>query len=66
MIGIGVQVRLVEEPYLRRTHGVAYTDYAARVGRFLPRLGRLQPDRHRHNQAVATGARDVSDVTGHP
>lgn len=45
VIGIQLQVRLVEEPYLRRSHGVAYTDYAARVGRFLPGLGRLQSDR---------------------
>jgi protein-S-isoprenylcysteine O-methyltransferase Ste14 len=41
--GIQVQVRLAEEPYLRRVHGTAYTDYAARVGRFLPGLGRLRP-----------------------
>jgi protein-S-isoprenylcysteine O-methyltransferase Ste14 len=43
--GIQVQVRLAEEPYLRRVHGTAYTDYAARVGRFLPGLGRLRPQR---------------------
>ena len=36
-----IQVRLVEEPYLLRTHGDAYRDYAARVGRFVPGLGRL-------------------------
>lgn len=35
------QVVVVEEPYLRRTHGTSYLAYAARVGRFLPRLGRL-------------------------
>jgi protein-S-isoprenylcysteine O-methyltransferase Ste14 len=45
VIGIQVQVRLGEEPYLRRVHGTAYTDYAARVGRFLPGLGRLHPQR---------------------
>ena len=37
------QVRFVEEPYLLRTHGAAYRDYAARVGRFVPGIGRLQP-----------------------
>jgi protein-S-isoprenylcysteine O-methyltransferase Ste14 len=37
-----VQVRLVEEPYLRRVHGCAYETYAARTGRFLPRIGRLR------------------------
>lgn len=40
--GVAWQVRTVEEPYLRRTHGSAYTDYAARVGRFLPGIGRLR------------------------
>lgn len=44
--GIEVQVRQVEEPYLRRVHGRAYTDYSARVGRFLPGLGRT-PDARR-------------------
>ncbi len=36
-----VQVRAIEEPYLVRTHGAAYTGYAARTGRFLPGIGRL-------------------------
>lgn len=44
VIGIEMQVRLAEEPYLRGVHGAAYTDYASRVGRFLPGLGRLQPE----------------------
>lgn len=34
-----IQVRLVEEPYLRATHGPAYDTYRATVGRFVPRLG---------------------------
>jgi protein-S-isoprenylcysteine O-methyltransferase Ste14 len=34
-----LQVRLVEEPYLLATHGEAYADYAARVGRFAPGVG---------------------------
>jgi protein-S-isoprenylcysteine O-methyltransferase Ste14 len=38
---IELQVRCVEEPYLAATHGKRYRDYAARVGRFLPGLGRL-------------------------
>ncbi|WP_395109748.1 methyltransferase [Actinomadura sp. SCN-SB] len=38
---IQVQVRAVEEPYLLRVHGDAYRAYAARVGRFLPGVGRL-------------------------
>jgi protein-S-isoprenylcysteine O-methyltransferase Ste14 len=40
-VALELQVRVVEEPYLRRTHGAAYTDYASRVGRFVPGVGRL-------------------------
>lgn len=36
-----VQVRIVEEPYLRTVHGAAYSAYASRVGRFVPGVGRL-------------------------
>ena len=42
--GIEIQVRAVEEPYLLRTHGARYGAYAARVGRFLPGVGRLRRD----------------------
>jgi protein-S-isoprenylcysteine O-methyltransferase Ste14 len=35
-----VQVRLVEEPYLRTVHGPDYERYTATAGRFLPGLGR--------------------------
>ncbi|MGH0032455.1 MAG: methyltransferase family protein [Myxococcota bacterium] len=38
--GIELQVRRVEEPYLRATHGEDYERYAERVGRFLPGVGR--------------------------
>ncbi|WP_461021735.1 methyltransferase family protein [Thalassiella azotivora] len=47
LIALQLQVRVVEEPYLRRVHGWAYHAYAARTGRFVPALGRLrapQPD----------------------
>ena len=40
-----IQVRLVEEPYLLRVHGDAYRRYAARTGRFLPGIGRLEGPR---------------------
>ncbi|GAA0793639.1 methyltransferase family protein [Spirilliplanes yamanashiensis] len=40
IIAIELQVRLVEEPYLRRQHGQAYAAYEQRVGRFLPGIGR--------------------------
>jgi len=42
--GIQVQVRGVEEPYLRRVHGQAYRDYTTRVGRFLPWVGRTRDE----------------------
>jgi protein-S-isoprenylcysteine O-methyltransferase Ste14 len=40
-IGIRQQV-LAEEVYLLRTYGGAYREYARRVGRFLPGVGRLR------------------------
>ncbi|MGA5466752.1 methyltransferase family protein [Mycobacterium sp. NPDC050041] len=40
LVSIELQVRVVEEPYLRFTHGRRYVDYAATVGRFLPGVGR--------------------------
>jgi protein-S-isoprenylcysteine O-methyltransferase Ste14 len=43
MLGLELVVRRVEEPYLLRVHGDAYREYAARVGRFLPGVGRLGP-----------------------
>lgn len=46
--GLELQVRAVEEPYLLHTHGEEYATYAARVGRFVPRLGLL------HGADVAT------------
>jgi protein-S-isoprenylcysteine O-methyltransferase Ste14 len=42
VVALEIQTRLVEEPYLRGVHGSAYADYAARVGRFLPGVGRLR------------------------
>lgn len=43
VVALELQVRVVEEPYLLRAHGAAYADYAARTGRFAPRVGRLRP-----------------------
>ncbi|MEO3824699.1 isoprenylcysteine carboxylmethyltransferase family protein [Actinomadura sp. B10D3] len=43
IVAVQMQVRAVEEPYLLRAHGDAYAAYAARVGRFLPGIGRLGP-----------------------
>ncbi len=40
-----MQTRLIEEPYLLRTHGEVYARYASRAGRFLPFVGRLGRER---------------------
>ena len=40
LVALQLQVRVVEEPYLRRVHGSAFAAYAATTGRFLPPLGR--------------------------
>jgi protein-S-isoprenylcysteine O-methyltransferase Ste14 len=41
VVGLQIQVRLVEEPHMRRTAGEPYDAWAKRVGRFVPGLGRL-------------------------
>jgi len=40
-LGVELQVRGVEEPYLLRVHGAAYRAYAARTGRLLPGIGKI-------------------------
>jgi protein-S-isoprenylcysteine O-methyltransferase Ste14 len=40
LVSLELQVRVVEEPHLLRTHGEEYAQYATRVGRFVPRIGR--------------------------
>jgi protein-S-isoprenylcysteine O-methyltransferase Ste14 len=40
IVAVALQVRVVEEPYLRDTHGAVYQEYCTRVGRFLPSIGR--------------------------
>ena len=42
VVALELQVRVVEEPHLQRTHADAYRDYARRVGRFAPGVGRLR------------------------
>lgn len=44
VVGLQLQVRFVEEPYLRGVHGGEYQRWAARSGRFLPAVGRLRGD----------------------
>jgi protein-S-isoprenylcysteine O-methyltransferase Ste14 len=41
LTALEIQVRYVEEPYLRGVHGDRYGDYARRIGRFFPGVGRL-------------------------
>jgi protein-S-isoprenylcysteine O-methyltransferase Ste14 len=41
VVALEIQVRLVEEPYLLRTHGADYRRYATSTGRFVPGLGRV-------------------------
>lgn len=41
VVAIELQVRVVEEPYLRRLHGASFEEYLAEVGRFIPRVGRV-------------------------
>jgi protein-S-isoprenylcysteine O-methyltransferase Ste14 len=43
-VGVQLQVRLVEEPYLAVTHGEGFDRLAATAGRFVPGLG-LNPGR---------------------
>jgi hypothetical protein len=41
LVGLQIEVRRVEEPYLTRVHGKMYLAYARTVGRFLPGMGHL-------------------------
>lgn len=42
ILALELQVRVVEEPYLASVHGAGFREYAARVGRFVPGVGRLR------------------------
>lgn len=41
-VALEVQVRLVEEPYLRTVQGAEYRAYAQSTGRFAPGIGRIR------------------------
>jgi protein-S-isoprenylcysteine O-methyltransferase Ste14 len=41
VVAVELQVRAVEEPYLRAMHGSSYAEYAGRAGRFVPGIGRM-------------------------
>ncbi len=42
LAAVQLQVRVVEEPYLRNVHRAAFTSYERAVGRFTPWTGRLR------------------------
>jgi protein-S-isoprenylcysteine O-methyltransferase Ste14 len=42
MAAIEAQVRLIEEPHLRGSHGAGYRAYARAAGRFVPLVGRVR------------------------
>ena len=43
IVGLELQVRVVEEPYLREVHGDAYSRYLSAAGRFVPGVGVERP-----------------------
>ena len=51
-LGIQIQVRAVEEPYLEKTHGALYRDYTLRVGRLVPGIGRIGADSARSDHVA--------------
>lgn len=51
IVAVQLQVRAVEEPYLRAAHGRAYASYCAHTGRFLPAVSR-------HGSAEPAGTAD--------
>ena len=59
LAGIEMQVRLVEEPHLRRAYGDDYARYAAGVGRFFPGVGRLEAGEPR-SRGAGRGSRSRS------
>lgn len=56
LAAVQLQVRAVEEPYLRRVHGAAYARYAARTGRFVPGVGRGPGDQAEGSSTTATNS----------
>lgn len=64
VVGLQLQVRLVEEPHLRNIHGATYDHYAASVGRFVPLLGRRH-DRDPHQNTNSTTIRPARGASLH-
>ncbi|WP_226363439.1 TMEM165/GDT1 family protein [Pseudonocardia abyssalis] len=55
VVAVQVQVRAVREPALARLHGETYTDYAARTGRFLPRVTPVEHPGLPHREHMRVG-----------
>jgi protein-S-isoprenylcysteine O-methyltransferase Ste14 len=55
-----IQVRGVEEPYLRGVHGEAFAAYAARTGRFVPRITPGRAGRPGSRRPAVEASRDPS------
>lgn len=64
VLAVQVQVRGVEEPYLRRIHGEAYATYAASVGRFVPVIGRVRGGEQHHGHHHGDGHGHGVTATG--
>jgi protein-S-isoprenylcysteine O-methyltransferase Ste14 len=48
-LGLEMQVRWIEEPYLARVHAQSYVSYARSVGRFVPGIGRIDGRNRDHS-----------------
>jgi len=58
VVAVQLQVRAVEEPYLRAVHGATYDAYAAASGRFVPGIGAV-------DSAGTRAVRDHHRPAGH-
>ncbi len=63
VLTIEVQVRVIEEPYLAATHGDAYRDYLAEVGRFAPGVGRLGADQSSGTSRSISSSHVLADMS---
>jgi len=53
VVAVELQVRVVEEPYLRQAHGAEYLTYSAEVGRFVPTVRVAERSDSPHRKPVA-------------
>lgn len=60
VVALELQVRAVEEPYLRSVHGAVFDAYATCTGRFVPRLSRPPAGRPGGRGPAGPASRDRS------